>query len=52
MPFLAGRGQAARGFFGAGKIPDAPTSLSSAPGNGQLTISFTAPAFNRWIRNN
>jgi hypothetical protein len=52
MPFLGGRGQASRGYFGGGTTPDAPTSLSSTPGNGQLVISFTAPAFNRWTRDN
>jgi hypothetical protein len=29
MPFLGGRGQSARGYFGGGKTPDAPTSLSA-----------------------
>lgn len=53
MPFLGGLGQAkiGRGFFAAGRVPDAPTNLSSVPGNGQLSISFTSPVFNRWIRN-
>jgi hypothetical protein len=46
MPFLAGRGQASRGYFGGGSTPDAPTSLSSTPGNQQLTIGFTPPVFN------
>lgn len=46
MPFLGGRGQAARGYFGGGTTPDAPTSLSSTEGDQQLFISFTPPAFN------
>lgn len=46
MPFLSGRGQAARGYFGGGTTPDAPTGLSSTPGDQQLFIAFTAPAFN------
>lgn len=46
MPFLGGRSSAARGFFGAGSVPDAPTGLSSTPGNGQLSIAFTPPVFN------
>jgi len=48
MPFLGGLGQGkiGRGFFASGTIPDAPTITSSYAGNGQLTISFTAPAFN------
>lgn len=45
MPFIGGRGSVSRGFFGAGGISQAPTSLSSIEGNGQLTISFTPPAF-------
>jgi hypothetical protein len=46
MPFLGGRGQSSRGYFGFASTPDAPTSLSSVAGNGQLIISFTPPAFN------
>lgn len=45
MPFLAGRGQSSRGYFGGGTVPDAPTGLSSVPSNSQLTVSFTPPAF-------
>ena len=45
MPFLGGRGQSSKGFFGGGTIPDAPTSLVSTPGNGQLSIAFIAPTF-------
>ncbi len=45
MPFLGGRGQSSKGFFGGGTTPDAPTSLSSTPGNGQLSIDFVAPTF-------
>ena len=46
MPFLAGRGQSSRGYFGGGTVPNAPTALSSVPANGQLTVSFTPPEFN------
>jgi hypothetical protein len=46
MPFLGGRGQASRGYFGGGTTPDAPTSLSSTAGDQQLFIAFTPPAFN------
>lgn len=46
MPFLGGRGQSSRGYFGGGTTPDAPTSLSSTAGDQQLFIAFTAPAFN------
>lgn len=46
MPFLGGRGQASRGYFGGGTTPDAPTGLSSTAGDQQLFIAFTAPAFN------
>lgn len=48
MPFLNSMGsfKPGRGFSAAGTIPDAPTILSSSAGNGQLTISFTPPAFN------
>ena len=48
MPFLAGRGQIniGRGFFAAGKKPDAPTFPSGANNNAvsdkQLTIVFDA----------
>lgn len=45
MPFLGGRGQLGRGFFGAGTVPDAPTGLSSTRGDAQLFIAFTAPLF-------
>ena len=45
MPFLGGRGQASRGYFGGGTTPDAPTSLSSTPGDQQLFIAFTPPVF-------
>ena len=59
MPFLAGRGQGGRGMFGLGGIPGAPTflnpSTAAAEGDGQLTVSFSPPAFNgriihHWIR--
>lgn len=46
MPFLSSRGQSSRGFFGGGTVPGPPTSLSSIESNRQLSISFTAPAFN------
>lgn len=48
MPFLGGLGQIkiGRGFFASGKVPDAPTNISSLAGNQQLSISFDAPAFN------
>ena len=46
MPFISGRGQSSRGYFGGGTVPNAPTALSSIPGNGQLTVSFTPPVFN------
>lgn len=48
MPYLAGRGQVniGRGFFAAGKKPDAPTFPSGANNNAasdkQLTIVFDA----------
>lgn len=45
MPFLGGRGQASRGYFGGGITPDAPTSLVSTKGNGQISVAFTAPGF-------
>ena len=45
MPFLGGRGQASRGYFGGGTTPDAPTSLVSTKGNGQISVAFTAPGF-------
>jgi predicted RNA-binding protein with TRAM domain len=44
MPFLSGRAQASRGYFGGGSAPLAPLSLSSAEGNQTLQISFT-PGF-------
>ena len=46
MPFIGGRGSSSRGLFGFAKVPDAPTSCTSSPGNGQLTIGFTEPTFN------
>jgi hypothetical protein len=46
VPYIGGRATASRGFFGGGSVPTAPTNLSSIEGNQQLTISFTAPAFN------
>ena len=45
MPFLGGRGQASRGYFGGGTTPDAPTALVSTRGNGQISVAFTAPSF-------
>jgi hypothetical protein len=36
MPFLAGRGQSSRGYFGGGTTPDAPTL-------GTLTTSISSP---------
>jgi hypothetical protein len=36
MPFLAGRGQASRGYFGGGTVPDAPTL-------GTLTTAISSP---------
>jgi hypothetical protein len=45
MPFLGGRGQASRGYFGGGTTPDAPTSLVSTKGNQQISVAFTAPGF-------
>ena len=45
MPFLGGRGQASRGYFGGGTTPDAPTSLVSTKGNGQISVAFSAPSF-------
>ena len=45
MPFLGGRGQASRGYFGGGTTPDAPTSLVSTKGNGEISVAFTAPGF-------
>ena len=41
MPFLGGRGQASRGYFGGGTTPGAPTSLVSTKGNGQISVAFT-----------
>ncbi len=46
MPFLGGRGQASRGYFGGGATPDAPTSIVSTKGNGQISVAFSAPVFN------
>lgn len=46
MPFLGGRGQASRGYFGGGSVPDAPTSAVSTKGNGQISVAFSAPVFN------
>lgn len=34
------------GFFSLGTFPGSPTALSSIASNGQLSISFTPPAFN------
>lgn len=57
MPFLGGLGQAkiGRGFFAAGRIPGPPTFANAASAalesNAALTVTFTAPAFNRWFRN-
>ena len=45
MPFLGGRGQASRGYFGGGTTPGAPTALVSTKGNGQISVAFTAPSF-------
>ena len=45
MPFLGGRGQASRGYFGGGTTPNAPTALVSTKGNGQISVAFTAPSF-------
>ena len=45
MPFLGGRGQASRGYFGGGTTPNAPTALVSTKGNGQISVAFTAPVF-------
>jgi hypothetical protein len=46
MPFLGGRGQASRGYFGGGATSDAPTSVVSTKGNGQISVAFSAPVFN------
>jgi hypothetical protein len=50
MPFLAGRGQAGRGFFGLGSVPGSPTFTNTqttvTEQNSQLTVSFIEPAFN------
>jgi hypothetical protein len=46
MPFLAARGQASRGYFGGGTPPDAPTAVVATRGNTQLSVAFSAPAFN------
>jgi len=45
MPFLGGRGQASRGYFGGGTTPGAPTSVVSTKGNGQISVAFTTPSF-------
>lgn len=45
MPFLGGRGQASRGYFGGATTPGAPTSVVSTKGNGQISVAFTAPSF-------
>jgi hypothetical protein len=45
MPFLGGRGQASRGYFGAATTPGAPTSVVSTKGNGEISVAFTAPSF-------
>ena len=46
MPFLGARGQASRGYFGGGTTPDAPTSLVATRGNTEISVAFSAPAFN------
>lgn len=46
MPFLGARGQASRGYFGGGTPPDAPTAVVATRGNTQLSVAFSAPAFN------
>ena len=46
MPFLGGRGQASRGFFGFAAVPNAPTSVVSTKENGQISVAFSAPSFN------
>lgn len=46
MPFLGGRGQASRGYFGGGTTPGAPTVGAATPGDGQISLAFTAPTFN------
>lgn len=45
MPFLGGRGQASRGYFGGGTTPGAPTVGTATPGDGQISLAFTAPTF-------
>ena len=45
MPFLGGRGQASRGYFGAATTPNAPTALVSTKGNGEISVAFIAPSF-------
>ena len=46
MPFLGARGQASRGYFGGGTTPGAPTAVVATRGNTQLSVAFSAPAFN------
>lgn len=46
MPFLGGRAQASRGYFGGGTTPDAPTSLVATRGNTEISVAFSAPVFN------
>lgn len=46
MPLLGARATASRGYFGGGTTPDAPTSLVATRGNTQLSVAFSAPAFN------
>lgn len=46
MPLLGARATASRGYFGGGTPPDAPTSLVATRGNTQLSVAFSAPAFN------
>ena len=46
MPFLGARGQASRGYFGGGTPPDAPTAVVATRGDTQLSVAFSAPAFN------
>lgn len=46
MPFLGGRGQASRGYFGGGTTPGAPTSLVATRGNTEISVAFSAPVFN------
>ena len=49
MPFLSGRGQTGRGYFGLGAVPGAPTFANvitaATEGNAQLPVTFIVPAF-------